>query len=1238
MKCPECQFENREGANFCNKCGAKLELVCPQCSAIITPDSEYCAACGSILRQTSEKKAPKDLSFDEKLTKIQKYLPEGLTEKILSQRDKIEGERKHVTVMFCDMVGFTQLSESIGPEEAYSVMDQVYEILIHIVHDHEGTVNEFTGDGIIALFGAPIAIEDGPQRAIRSAYAIHREMAHFSNKLKQEKENMPSIKMRIGINTGPVVVGTLGNDLRVEFKVVGDTVNLASRMEHIAEPGTTYVTKETFKLTEGLFQFEALGEKEIKGKKKPVFVYRLLSEKEKVYRPRLGFERMIYSEMVGRDKELDKLQLQVMKVINGEGSVVNIIGEAGIGKSRLIAELKSCDMIKKVALFEGRAIPIGRNLSFHIIGNLLKEWAQIGAADSGATALSKLETAVRQVDPEGLQEIFPFVATLMGMKLSGRYAERVKGIEGEALEKLILKNVRDLFVKAAGMIPLVLVAEDLHWADTSSIELMASLFPLVKTQQILFVNVFRPGYKETDEKIVEILSEKLPSHFVEIVLQPLDGRMSENLINNMLNIRGLQHTFINKIVERAGGNPFFLEEIVRSFIDEGAIVAKNGGFEVTEKIDSIIIPLTINDVLMARIDRLEEETRNLVKTASVIGRSFFYRILKEVARTIEDIDNRLSHLKEIELIRDRKRMDELEYLFKHALAQEAAYESILEQKRKGLHLKVADSIEKIFKERLDEFYGMLAFHYSKGEDLNKAEEYMIKAGEEALKSSASIEALRYYKEALNIYLKNYGDRADPAKIAMLEKNIAIALFNRGQFLESIEYIDKVLLYYGEKVPKNTIIFAFNLVNWFIIFLISLFFPFLKWNKTPAQNDIEVINLISKKTMGLTDLNPKMFLYEAFHAIRVITKFKYRLTEIVNGIGLFAGASAVFSWSGISFRLSQKVLEFVEEKINTKDPTTVIHYEFYKLLLNNLSGNWNAGKQFHKSLIDQNLRIGGVFYSTLYIFHYSNIQIEKGFLPESQELVHDLSEMGEMYENDYARMMSYIQKTKLLFKTRKLNYIHDEIEKGINFAKKMGVKAYNFYFYVFKTRTFIVTKNLKSAQKTLQLSEEILSEEKLVPYFLSIFYISKFSFLLHSLDETIKSGQKLKVGKYNKELKKTGSKMIKFASKVASELTEAFRLQGTHFWLLKDYNNAFKYWSKSIEEGERLGARLELSRSYFEVGKRLLQTKKYDKTFDKNRAEDCIEKARIMFKEMDLQWDQDELEKFSATLSEHIRSQ
>ena len=338
MQCPKCQFENREGIKFCEECGAKFELECPACRANIPLGRKFCGECGHDFTKPS-KPFPKELSFDEKLDKIQRYLPKGLTEKILAQRDRIEGERKQVTVMFCDMEGFTPLSESLGPEEAYTVMDKVYEILIHKVHDYDGTVNEMTGDGIMALFGAPIALEDAPQRAIRSALSIHREIAKFNDMMKQGGKNISLLKMRVGIHTGPVVVGTMGNNLRVEFKAVGDTVNLTSRIESLAEPGTTYTSEDVFKITEGFFRFEALGEKRIKGKEKPVRVYRVIAPSSRRTRFDVSAERGL-TPLVGRSRELEILLDGYMRSKEGHGQALSIISEAGVGKSRLLYEFR----------------------------------------------------------------------------------------------------------------------------------------------------------------------------------------------------------------------------------------------------------------------------------------------------------------------------------------------------------------------------------------------------------------------------------------------------------------------------------------------------------------------------------------------------------------------------------------------------------------------------------------------------------------------------------------------------------------------------------------------------------------------------------------------------------------------------------------------------------------------------------------------------------------------------------
>jgi tetratricopeptide (TPR) repeat protein len=1097
-------------------------------------------------------------------------------------------------------------------------MDKVYEIIIRTVYEFEGTINQMTGDGAMALFGAPIALEDAPQRALWSALSIHRDIANFSD---QNKE-IGHIRMRFGINTGPVVVGTLGKDLRVEFNAVGDTVNLASRMESLAEPGAIYVTEETFRLTKELFRFKTLGKKAVKGKKRAVPVYKVQSARKDIYRPRLGPERMIYSDMVGRESELNRLELQVMKVINGEGSVVNIIGEAGIGKSRLVAELKQREIIKKITLFEGRAISIGKNLSFHPVIDLFKQWAQIREDDGEAMAFAKLEAAVRNLFPDTVREVLPFVAILIGMKPLGRYAERIKGIEGEALKKLILKNVRELLIKATELTPLVIVSEDLHWADTSSIELLESLLRLAETQRILFINVFRPGFKETGDRIVETITEKLPVYYVEIVLNPLNEKMSEALINNMLKVGELHHAVFGRIVQRVGGNPFFIEEVVRSFIDSGAVILKNGGFQITEKIRTIAIPNTINDVLMARIDRLEETTRDLVKVASVIGRSFFYRILKEVTGAYEDLNDRLSYLKKIQLIRERQRMGEVEYLFKHALAQEATYESILPNNRKGLHLKVAEAIEKVFSERLHEFYGMLAYHYSRAENLDKAEEYLTRAGEEALKSSASNEALHYYQDALDLYLKKYGDAADPEKIAMFDKNIALTFYNRGQYVDAVEYFDKALNHYWGELPKYSMLKIFKFLSGFFALIIALYIPSLKFKRIPTQRDNEIFDLFLKKGKVLSIINPKRLFIESFYFIKSVTDFD--LTKFKLGLEIFMGTSALFCFTGISFRLSKKILDSAKEKMDRNDEKQRILYDLLEVQHNYFEGNWKAIKQNDDDLVNQNLSIGEIYFASQHLFWHGLSNIYQGSLHRTESIIRRLNDIYELYENDLSLMLKQVLNTSFLMECRKLNDALIEIEEGINFAKKISYGLSLIHMYSCYARINILEGDIEKPEKSLGQANKIRCEVDSVPWQLSHFCRSQIEYDLCCLEEFIRTGNKAKAIKYRKKAIKSCTMMLKISHKVAQHRTESHRLMGVYYWLVKNQKKALRCWNKSIVEGNRLDARLELSRTYFEVGKRLIESESRFTTLNGIKAEEYLEHARVLFEEMNLQWDLDQL--------------
>lgn len=1195
--CPKCQFENLEGAKFCSNCGHDL---------IVTS------------------KAPRQvLSYDEKLKKLQTYLPKGLTEKILSQRHKIEGEKKLVTVMFCDMVGFTPLVEMLGPEEAYHVMDEVYDILIHKVQDFEGTVNEMTGDGVMALFGAPIALEDAPQRALWSALSIHGEMAKFN----KAKKGIGPVKMRIGIHSGPVVVGTLGNDLRVEFKAVGTTVNVASRMEKLAEADSTCVSEETFRLTEGLFRFEPLGKKTVKGIAHLVPAYKVISVKEEIYRPRLGSERMIYSEMVGRDRELNRLERQVMKAVNGEGSIVNIIGEAGIGKSRLVAELKKRELTKSVTLLEGRAISIGRNLSFHPIIDLIKQWARIGKDDDEKVRFQKLKLSIRSLfrkEVEEVDDVLPFMGILMGMKLPEPYAERVKGIEGEALENLILQNLRKLLIKATESNPLVIVTEDLHWADTTTIELMKSLLRLAESHPIVFINVFRPGYKDKDtgKLFIDPVEEKLPNPDVEIELKTLDDRMSEILISNMLKDDLWHHSIIGKIAERTDGNPFFIEEVVRSLIDQGAVILRNGIFEVTKDISNEEIPNRINDLLMARIDRLEEQTRNLVMIASVIGRNFFYRILSEVAGTEEDIDSRLTYLKEIQIIRERERMGEVEYLFKHALAQEAAYESILPQKRKELHLKVAGSIEKVFGKRLHEFYGMLAYHYSKADSHEKTEEYLIKAGEEALKSAASNEALHYYQKAL----KEYGDSADPEKVAMIEKNIAIAQYNKGHNDESLDYFDKAMGYYWGGLPKNSLSAGYHFPMALLHFFVSLYFPALKFKKKPTDIDKEAIDLFFKKLKALAVIKPMKYFVESFYFYRRVTTFD--LTKFELGIGLFVGASTLFSFTGISFGLSRKILDLLKDRADKNHVRSYIIYDFSETMHHYFQGNWKAIKAYDDELVKKNLNMGELFWTCQHYFWHGCPMHYQGCFDVTEELINKLDELAEVYENELATLLRYLLKTSLLMDRGQLHDALNEIQKGIEFGQKISQGSIHIEMYSRKAHIQILMDDIEAAEKSLRIADEVRGKTDIVPWQLSDFSKGQFEYDLCRLRESVGKGGKGEISECRKKARKSAGRLLKIAEKVAQNRTDAYRLMGVYCWLINKQKKAIKWWQKAIAEGEHLGARPELSRTYFEVGKHLLGNDSKYNMFNGIKPEDYLKKARLLFQEMGLKRDLDEIDRWS----------
>jgi class 3 adenylate cyclase/tetratricopeptide (TPR) repeat protein len=635
-------------------------------------------------------------------------LPGGLTQQVLAQRKEIEGERKQVTVMFCDLVGFASLSEKLGPEEVYSIMDEVFEILIHRVHHYGGTVNKTSG--MMALFGAPIAVEEAPQRAIRAALSIHREISRLSEGIKKKKET-PPLRMRIGIHTGPVVVNKLGNDLRVEFKADGNTVDMASRMEGLAEPGTTYVSEDTFKLTEGYFRFEAMVDKEVKA-------YRVIAPSTIRSRFDVSAERGL-TPFVGREKELELLLDGFERAGSGRGQAFSLMGEAGVGKSRLLYEFRKAISHEDVNFLEGKCLSYSGGVAYHPIIDVFKSAFDISEGDRDEQVRDKVKKGLKEVSIDESSTL-PYLLELLSVRDSG--IDKIP-MSGEARRDRMMEAWKQLMLKTSETRPLVIAIEDLHWTDRSSEDALKYLLDSLSGARILLIFTYRPEFVHT---------WGAKGYHSQLNLTRLSNRESLAMVTYLLGTDNIEPQVEELILGKTDGVPFFIEEMVRSLRDLGIIEKKEYTYYLTKDIGDITIPGTIQDIIMARVDSLPEAAKALLQTGSAIEREFGYELIKMVSGTDEqELLSQLSLLKDAELVYERGVYPQTSYIFRHALTREVVYDSIPDERKKRLHVDIGNAIEKIHKDSLDEYYEVLAGHYVAGEEYTKGAEYSKLAAEKA---------------------------------------------------------------------------------------------------------------------------------------------------------------------------------------------------------------------------------------------------------------------------------------------------------------------------------------------------------------------------------------------------------------------------------------------------------------------------------------------------------------------------
>ena len=760
MKCQKCGSDNREGVKFCEECGAKLESECPACKAKLPLGKKFCGECGHTLKEPTETPA---IDY----SKPQSYTPKFLADKILTNRSALEGESKLVTVLFADVADYTAMSEQLDPEEVHQIMDGCFNILMDEIHRYEGTINQFTGDGVMALFGAPLAHEDHAQRACHAALSIQKAVEAYEERIKNDCG--VDFKMRIGLNSGPVIVGSIGDDLRMDYTAMGDTTNLASRLESLAQPGTALLSANTHRMAQDFFEFKPLGPLEVKGKAEAQEAYELIRVTDVATRIEAAAAKGL-TTFVGRSREIQVLKEAYEKVKSGNGQVVGIVGEAGVGKSRILLELRNGLPAGEYTYLEGRCLHYGGGMVYLPILDILRSYLAIEEGDREFIIKKKLQGKLLQLNERFKIQLPPF-QELLSLKIDD---EKYPQLDHGQKKMRIFEGLRDVLVSASQDKPLVMALEDLHWIDKTSEEFLSYLIDWIANSRILIILLYRPEYthqwgsKSYYSKVgIDQLSAKTSAELVQVILE--DGAVGPELKDLILG--------------RASGNPFYVEELTQSLLENGTIQKKDHEYVLARTPSEILVPDSIQGIIAARLDRVEEDLKRIMQVASVIGREFAFRILQTIMGMRAELKSQLLNLQGLEFISEKRLFPELEYIFKHALTQEVAYSSLLQKRKKEIHEKIGAAIETLYPDRLEEYYELLAHHYSRSDNQDKAFEYLDLANQKVAKLNAMEDAMAYFDDAMKILDSLPETKTNQERRIILLENQVIVFLLLGKFPE-----------------------------------------------------------------------------------------------------------------------------------------------------------------------------------------------------------------------------------------------------------------------------------------------------------------------------------------------------------------------------------------------------------------------------------------------------------------------
>ncbi|MBI3328087.1 MAG: AAA family ATPase [Nitrospinae bacterium] len=781
MRCPRCEFDNPPTMRFCGECGTKLALLCPHCGAENQRTFKFCGQCGASLEApqptVSEEElrvlgftADADRIHPPQESQLQPHTPGHLADKILQAKAALEGERKQVTVLFADIKGSTELIEGLDPEEAHVLLDQAIERMMEAVHRYEGTVNHVLGDGIMALFGAPVAHEDHAVRACYAALAMQEAIRRYTEEARHSRGI--EVQIRVGLNSGEVVVRAIGNDLHMDYSAIGQTTHLAARMEQLATPGSIRLTAETLRLADGLVQVKPLGPIPVKGLSYPVEAFELLGAGPIRRRLQAAAANGL-TRFVGRQTELESLNQALERSHAGHGQVVALMGEPGVGKSRLFWEFTHSHRTPGWLILATGSASYGKTTAYLPLIDLLKIYFQLEERDDARRIREKITGKLLTLD-KGLEPTLPPFLSLLGVTVEN---PQWQTLDPSQRRQQILDAVKRLLLRESQVQPLLLVFEDLHWIDLQTQAFLDTLLDSLPTARVLLLVNYRPEYQH---------SWGSKTYYTQLRLDPLSPETSEELLHALLGDEPSLDPLKLALIDWTEGNPFFLEECVHTLIEIQVLAGERGSYRLVKDLPPIQMPATVQAVLAARIDRLPLEEKRLLQCAAVIGTEVPFPLLRAVAELPEDALRRaLTHLQAAEFLYETRLFPELEYTFKHTLTHEVSYGSLLQERRRALHARIMAALENLAGDRLAE---QVAHHAFQGETWEKAVAYLRQAGVKALERSTHREAAECFEQAL-VALQHLPESRETTEQAIdLRFDLRNALLPLGQLERIHEHL------------------------------------------------------------------------------------------------------------------------------------------------------------------------------------------------------------------------------------------------------------------------------------------------------------------------------------------------------------------------------------------------------------------------------------------------------------------